>query len=149
MSSRYAQYDWQALEATLLRRGITYHWFQDLGGWHKGLEDLSPNRGLHEGQDRNYADYMLTETFQTAAGRLQGIARIRTTVIMCAEKDPSRCHRQYLSDYLVIHGTDVHHILDANQCVKHTLTKHAALTPDHKLTYPLHNQPGQDLLFET
>lgn len=148
-SSRNAQYDQAALETRLSACGVTYHWFQDLGGWRPGLGEDSPNRGLHEGADRNYADYMLTDAFRTAVGRLLGIARIRTTVMMCAEKDPGRCHRQYISDYLVTRKTDVYHILDKEACVRHHLTQYAALTVDQKLVYPAHHKPGQDLLFET
>ncbi len=148
-SSRYAQYDQVPLESRLTAEGITYHWFQDLGGWRPGQGDDSPNRGLHEGADRNYADYMLTEDFRTAAGRLQGIARVRATVMMCAEKDPARCHRRFISDYLVTHGAEVYHILDAATCNQHHLTQYAAVTVDHRLVYPAHHKPGQDLLFET
>ncbi|MFC1763956.1 DUF488 family protein [Planctomycetota bacterium] len=147
-STRYPQFDQQFLEAKLLQHGITYHWFQDLGGWRKGLGEDSPNKGLHEGGFRNYADYMLTDDFHTAAGRALGIARVRTTTIMCAEKDYTRCHRQYLSDYLVLHGAKVLHIQNESNAIHHLRTKHAAETQDHKLIYPPHNDPGQDLLFE-
>jgi uncharacterized protein (DUF488 family) len=148
-SSRYLQYDQAALESRLTDCGITYHWFQDLGGWRRGRGEDSPNLGLHAGADRNYADYMLTGAFVTAIGRLLGIARIRLTVILCAERDPGRCHRRLISDYLVTRGTDVDHIWDEETCTRHHLTKHAALTVDHKLVYPAHHRPGQDLLFET
>lgn len=147
-SSRYPQYDWEALEISLVNRGITYHWFQDLGGWRQGLCDQSPNQGLPEGVERNYADYMLSDPFHSSAGRLLGIARIRKTAIMCAEKDPHHCHRQYISDYLLLHSTDVYHILDEEQCTQHHMTKHAVIAPDQKLVYPAHDQPGHDLLFE-
>ena len=143
------QFDQANLESCVTQRGITYHWFQDLGGYRKGLGEDSPNKGLHEGGFRNYADYMLSEAFHTAAVRLLGIARIRTTAIMCAEKDFRRCHRQYLSDYLALHHNDVIHIRDVQETQRHTLTKHAAVTQDHKLIYPPHNASGQGMLFET
>lgn len=147
-SSRYAQFDQLTLEGTLSAVGITYHWFQDLGGWRRGLGDRSPNKGLPEGGFRNYADYMLTEAFRTAVGRVQGIARIRTTTVMCAEKDVTRCHRYYLSDYLVSKEVEVWHILDENKSIQHVLSKHVVLTEDQSLVYPSHPKSGQTLLFE-
>ena len=148
-SSHCPQFDQSHLESCVTQHGITYHWFQDLGGYRKGLGGSSPNQGLHEGGFRNYADYMLTETFRTAAGRLLGIARVRTTAMMCAEKDVTRCHRQYLSDYLILHKAEVIHIRDEQETARHALTKHAAVTSDHKLIYPPHNATGQGVLFET
>ena len=137
-SSKFAQFDWKALEYALIHHEITYHWFEDLGGWRKGLGEDSPNLGLKDGDFRHYADYMLSDTFRTAAGRLTGIARIRRTAMMCAEKDFQRCHRRLLSDYLTAQGMVVTHILDQDEQQIHQLTKGAEWIEGKGILYPGH-----------
>lgn len=137
-SSKFAQYDWKALECALQHHEITYHWFEDLGGWRKGLGLDSPNLGLKEGAMRSYADHMLSDAFQEAAGRLTGIARVRRTTMMCAEKDFQRCHRHLLSDYLTAQGAAVIHILDQGKQLAHALTEGAEWVEGQGLLYPGH-----------
>jgi len=137
-STKFAQFDWKALEYALLHHEITYHWFEDLGGWRKGLGQESPNLGLKDGGLRHYADYMLSDAFHTAVGRLVGIARIRCTAIMCAEKDFQRCHRHLLSDYLTAQGMVVTHILDQHKHLSHQLTQGAEWIEGRGLLYPGH-----------
>ena len=137
-SSKFAQFDWKALEYALQHHEITYHWFEDLGGWRKGLGERSPNLGLEEDAMRSYADHMLSDAFQEAAGRLTGIARIRCTTVMCAEKDFRRCHRRLLCDYLVARGVLVTHILDRDRKQTHVLTEGAEWVEGQGLLYPGH-----------
>jgi uncharacterized protein (DUF488 family) len=137
-SSKFAQFDWKALEHALIQHGTTYHWFEDLGGWRRGLGPASPNLGLQEGAMRSYADHMLSEAFQEAAGRLTGIARIRCTTVMCAEKDYRRCHRYLLCDYLTARGVAVTHILDRDRQQRHVLTEGAEWVEGQGLLYPGH-----------
>ena len=44
---------------------------------------------------------------------------------MCAEKFPWRCHRYFLSDWLLVHGAKVIHIIDENKTLEHKLTRFA------------------------
>ena len=137
-STKFTQFDWKALEYALLHHEITYHWFEDLGGWRKGLGEDSPNLGLKDGDMRHYADYMLSEAFRGAVGRLTGIARIRRTGIMCAEKHFQHCHRCLLSDYLTAQGMVVTHILDQVEHAIHPLTQGAEWVEGRGLLYPGH-----------
>jgi uncharacterized protein (DUF488 family) len=137
-SSKFAQFDWKALEYSLLHHEITYHWFEDLGGWRKGLGEESPNLGLKDGGMRHYADYMLSDAFRAAVGRLIGIVRIRQTAIMCAEKHVQHCHRYLLSDYLTAQGMAVTHILDQVKHSTHELTRSAEWVEGRGLLYPGH-----------
>ena len=106
----------------------------------------SPNRGLRSEGFRSYADYMLTEPFKAAAGRLIEQAAERTTTVMCAEKLFWRCHRRILSDYLLAQGVRVIHILDAGHTQVHTLSEGAVITEKNEVHY----LPGSDekTLFE-
>ncbi len=144
-SKRFHHFDGEWLEQALPAKGMTYHWFEDLGGWRQGLGDRSPNKGIEQEGFRNYADHMLTEPFGHAVVRLLTIARIRTTVLMCAEKDYHQCHRYYLSDYLVTRGVEVYHIMDLDRTVTHTLSPGAVVQPDKTILYP--PAPQQGLLF--
>ncbi len=58
----------------------------------------------------SYAAHMQSDEFQRAAAALE--KRQGRVCIMCAESDPARCHRSFISDWLVSHGTRVVHLLD-------------------------------------
>jgi uncharacterized protein (DUF488 family) len=64
---------------------------------------------------------------------------------MCAEKDYHHCHRHYLSDYLVMQGVEVYHIIDFDRTVAHTLSKGVVIQPNETILYP--PEPQQGLLF--
>jgi len=69
------------------------------------------------GMRRSYADHLQTAEFQTAAGGLSAIeGRI---CIMCAESNPSDCHRSFIADWLVAHGERVMHLLDRGRQQEH------------------------------
>ena len=147
-SKKYPRFDLEALEESLPRNGITYHWLEALGGWRKGLAEQSPNRGLEILGYRHYADYMLTKPFIHAVGQLITIAKLRTSAIMCAEKNPPHCHRIILSDYLVAQGMDVIHIVDLEKRIKHQLNPLAMITPEREVLYPKPAVPLQGTLFD-
>ena len=80
-STKMTQFDMEYLEHQLLQHEITYHWFQDLGGFRKGLGEQSPNHGLKNDGFRAYADYMQSKDFHHAAvhddGLPQGLLQSR------------------------------------------------------------------------
>jgi uncharacterized protein (DUF488 family) len=145
-STKMTQFDMEYLEHQLLQHDITYHWFKDLGGFRKGLGEGSPNFGLKDEGMRAYADYMLSEEFHHATGRLITMAHLRRTVMMCAEKDPMRCHRHLLSDYLLIHGAEVIHIITLATQHHHGLSQGTCVTGGCRLSYP-YPEDGQSTLF--
>jgi uncharacterized protein (DUF488 family) len=67
----------------------------------------------------SYADHMETEQFQSAARALSQIEG--GVCIMCAEGNPSDCHRSYISDWLVAHGERVIHLLEVERRQEHPL----------------------------
>jgi uncharacterized protein (DUF488 family) len=65
----------------------------------------------------SYADHMQTEQFQSAVRRLSELGG--RVCIMCAESNPSDCHRSYIADWLVAHGERVTHLLDLGERREH------------------------------
>src|SRR4051812_43596982 len=127
MSRRLPQFNREYMEAALAEMGIEYVWEKDLGGRRGKSLGTSPNTGLRNDSFRNYADYMLTVPFQTAAGGVIKAAAYKPTAIMCAERVFFHCHRMLVSDYLVLHGHEVLHIDDAKPPREHKVTAEAKL----------------------
>ena len=140
----------EELEKTLPAAGIEYRWMKDLGGRRPKQKIESPNTGLRNQSFRNYADYMLTEAFQGAAAEVvaltegvaggppllrPGLARQGGVAIMCAERMFFQCHRMLVSDYLVLHGHGVQHIVDTSPTRPHRLTPEARLI-EGRVVYP-------------
>lgn len=57
------------------------------------------------------------------------------TVLMCAERDWSRCHRQLIADLLLVRGWRVLHLIDLGKSSEHGLTASARVR-DGELSYP-------------
>jgi uncharacterized protein (DUF488 family) len=135
MSKRLPHFNRERLEMWLPEAGIDYLWMKDLGGRRKKTLQDSPNVALRNDSFRNYADYMLSEGFQSAAAGVAELAADRRVAIMCAERMWFQCHRMLVSDYFVAHGNTVKHIVEADKGPKeHTLTKEARVI-DGRLLY--------------
>jgi uncharacterized protein (DUF488 family) len=70
--------------------------------------------------------------------------RPHPAVIMCAEAVPWRCHRNLISDALVVKGWQVSHITSASKVDHHRLTSFARVS-ERGLVYPA--EIGQSSLF--
>ena len=134
MSRRLPQFNRDALEKTLPPEGIRYVWMKGLGGYRKKTLQESPNVALRNQSFRNYADYMLTPTFEEATTELLALAAQSRTAYMCAERVYFHCHRMLVSDWLVAHGHEVLHIDGSGPARPHSLTKEARLD-NGKLIY--------------
>jgi len=127
MSRRLPHFNRESLETSLKQENIRYLWLKELGGRRRKLRDDSPNTALRNESFRNYADYMLTHTFQQAARQVLELAQQAPTAIMCAERLFFRCHRMLVSDYFMLHGRRVLHIEAASPPRPHVVTKEAQL----------------------
>jgi uncharacterized protein (DUF488 family) len=114
--------------------GIIYEAAPELGGLRKPRKD-SRNMGWRNTSFRGYADYMETPEFERALNDL--IARTRTisTVLMCAEAVPWRCHRSLISDALVVRGIEVYHLMGRSSAIPHRLTSFT-VPREGRPTYP-------------
>ncbi len=79
-SSRAPHYNRRELEAELIAGGISYRWLGD----HLGGKPLSPDGPVPT------SDPSLLAAGVTEAA---GLARGATSALLCAELDPSHCHR--------------------------------------------------------
>jgi len=134
MSRRLPHFNRENLEVELPKAGIAYVWMKELGGRRKKQRDDSPNIALRNDSFRNYADYMLTESFQRAAEELVQLAGRERTAIMCAERVYFHCHRMLVSDYLTAHGHEVLHIDAMGPARPHKLMAEARID-EGKLVY--------------
>ena len=109
-SRRNPQFNEDALSASVPPFGIVYETAPDLGGLRKPRKD-STNLGWRNASFRGYADHMETPGFERALNDLIAGSRTFSTVIMCAEAVPWRCHRALISDALVLQGISVRHLM--------------------------------------
>jgi len=134
MSRRHPQFNREHLAAELPNAGIEYVWKKEMGGRRGKQMNDSPNTALRNDSFRNYADYMLTPPFATAAAEVRALAEKSPTAIMCAERMWFQCHRMLVSDYFTAHGDDVQHIDATGPTKHHQLMKEAHLV-DGRLLY--------------
>ena len=127
-SKRHPQFEKSALDASLASQGIVYRHFPDLGGMRKPLPD-SMNTALQNESFRGYADHMQTEAFRNALLDLVQFSEVATTALMCAEAVWWHCHRKLLSDFLLVRGVQVRHILSTANAKSHELSEFARETP--------------------
>jgi len=130
-SGHNPQYGKEVLSASLEAQGIRYQHLPGLGGLRRPRPD-SVNRGWRNTSFRGYADYMASEPFAAALGRLLGSAARSRTVMMCAEAVPWRCHRRLIADAATAAGADVLHILGPGRADRHQLDANArvVVAPD-------------------
>jgi uncharacterized protein (DUF488 family) len=132
-SRHNSQFDREALSAGLAALGIGYVHLPALGGMRRPRPD-SVNLGLRSAGFRGYADHMQTDEFRRGLERLEALAGAGATAFMCAEAEPSRCHRGLLSDALLVRGWRVVHILDSG--AREHAPSPAMRTVDDRAVYP-------------
>ena len=137
------QFNAEVLAGSLSGAGISYRHMPALGGRrHRARgEAASPNGFWQHPAFRNYADYAMTPAFRAALEELLGLARAQTCTIMCAEAVWWRCHRRIITDYLLVAGIPVAHILAPDKVVGAELTPGARPGADGTIRYP---EPGHD-----
>lgn len=107
-ASRFSpQFSRAALSAMLEASGIAYRWLGDrLGG-----RPRDPAVYDADGHP-DYAKMAGTPAFQDGIDDLLAAAAEMPTAVMCAERDPQKCHRnQLVTPALLARGATVQHIL--------------------------------------
>ena len=102
--STFKDYDKESLESTLPKNGIIYSHAEGVGGM----------------RDSTYVEYMQTDSFRGSFTKLMDLIREVNgkggrLVLMCAEKSPKSCHRQYLSVKLEENDVEVIHLVERGQ----------------------------------
>lgn len=132
-SRRLPHFNKENLEKSLPANGIMYLHLKELGGRRK-VNPASKNTGWRLDAFRAYADYMETDSFKNALSELEALASKSNTAYMCAEALWWRCHRSLVSDFLLLKGWSVFHIMSNNKLMEHTYTSPARIEFG-KLTY--------------
>ncbi|HYT73177.1 MAG TPA: DUF488 domain-containing protein [Vicinamibacterales bacterium] len=131
------QFNKDTLSTALQAQGIDYHHIPQLGGRRNSRTDRPSRNAYWRIQAfRNYADYAETGAFRAALDELQQLARELPTAIMCAEAVWWRCHRRLITDYLIIRGWEVVHLMSPGQMQPALLTPAAVAESDGTISYP-------------
>jgi uncharacterized protein (DUF488 family) len=134
-SKHTPQFNLEHMREALPAAGIEYVHMKSLGGLRKPLKDSMTNVSWKNSGFRGYADYMQTADFEIAVQELIRLLKEKTTVYCCTEAVFWRCHRQLVSDTLVVRGYRVGHIFNASKVEEHKVTKF--LKADGiRVTYP-------------
>jgi uncharacterized protein (DUF488 family) len=131
------QYNADVLPAELAPWHIGYERIAELGGLRGRSQTVAPevnafwqNQSFH-----NYADYALSDEFERGLERLLDISGNRPSAIMCAEAVWWRCHRRIITDYLLLRGRTVVHLMGEGRPRPATITP-GATERDGRLVYP-------------
>jgi len=134
-SRKHPQFQQDALATALGDADIKYSHWQNLGGRrNKRLPD-SPNGAWRVEAFNAYADYTLTEEFQTTLSELETEATQRRSALMCSEAVPWRCHRRIIADTLITRGWIVWDIFSPSRAQQHQLPDFAVVK-QNQVTYP-------------
>jgi uncharacterized protein (DUF488 family) len=99
-SRKYPHFNRDYLEAEAKARDLFYQWLGDLlGGYRSG----------------GYEAYMREVSFQRGLQKVEHLAKEISTVLICAERLPWKCHRFKISYSLTEKGLNVVHIIERNR----------------------------------
>jgi uncharacterized protein (DUF488 family) len=134
-SKHTPQFNQEHLQEALPKANIEYIHLKKLGGLRKPLKDTTVNAAWRNDAFRGYADYMQTAEFEASLEELIRLFLEKTTVYACTEAVFWRCHRQLVSDALVVRGYSVGHIFSPSKVEQHKLTDFIR-AEGAKVTYP-------------
>lgn len=117
---------------------IGYHHAPALGGRRPKQPgvDESVNALWRVQSFHNYADYALGQEFGAAFDDVVRLGRERRLALMCSEAVWWRCHRRIITDYLLLNGHGVDHLMGPGQVDPAVPTKGAQRTSSGKVVYP-------------
>ena len=143
-SKKWPHFNSENLRAALEGAGIEYVWLgKKLGGWRRNVSGADAHTAIRSEGFRAYVAHLLSPEGESGLEELKELADKRATACMCAEKLPFRCHRWFLSDFLVLAGFEVVHIIGAKKTQTHTLPPLISLR-DGKPAYDKPPQPELD-----
>ena len=132
------QFNKETLPTNLKLYGVRYIHMPEIGGLRHPKRD-SINLAWENSGFRGYADYMQTQEFTDNLLKIGALARENCLALMCAEALPWKCHRNLLSDALVVRHVKVEHIISKESTINHKLTEFAHVEGT-KINYPLYTK---------
>lgn len=144
-SRRLPQFNRGNLQQTLQQAGLHYDWQGEiLGGRLQSKAADDRFSGLADNALRGFAAHMNSSDFRDTITALIQACRNERATILCAEKQPAHCHRRLISDYLVLTGHEVRHIIEAATLQPHAVDTTARLSAGF-IYYDRGTQPQLDL----
>jgi uncharacterized protein (DUF488 family) len=133
------QFNRETLSESLSACQIGYAYIAALGGRRGKSRDIPPavNAFWEHQSFHNFADYAMSEAFQSGFTELRRLGQTRRCAIMCAEAVWWRCHRRIIADYLIAAGEEVLHILAGKRIEAARMTVAARPQPGGTLIYPM------------
>lgn len=128
------QFNGDSIGPALLSQGLLYVHLSRLGGLRHARKG-SLNTGWRNASFRGFADYMLTEEFETGLAEVHDLAVKSNVSLMCAEAVPWRCHRSLVADALSARGAQVEHIMGLSDSFLHKMTAFSRVQ-GMRVTYP-------------
>lgn len=127
-----------SLPGQLQLHQIGYRHFPDLGGRRPKQPGIpeAVNAFWRHPSFHNYADYALSDPFARAFAELVALGHRQRIAIMCSEAVWWRCHRRIITDYLLLQGDDVLHLMTAGREDPASPTPGAERTAEGKVVYP-------------
>jgi uncharacterized protein (DUF488 family) len=141
------QYNRDVLPEQLAPFGIGYEHSAALGGLRSRVREVphEVNAFWENESFHNYADYAMSAPFRDGLSHLRALGRDRRPVIMCAETVWWRCHRRIITDYLLMAGEAVFHILGPGHVEPATMNQAAQTKGEGTLVYPPEPPMQRDL----
>jgi len=134
-SRHNTQFNKDPLSNILKLCGVKYVSLASIGGMRHPKKDTI-NLALENSSFRGYADFMQTKEFTENLLKIIVLAKENCAAIMCAETLPWRCHRNLISDVLIVRHVNVLHIISKDCTVTHQLNE-LAYVEGTKVSYPL------------
>ncbi|TCL71312.1 DUF488 domain-containing protein [Rhizobium sp. BK251] len=137
-SSSNPEYNIDILPIGLSAHGIAYEHWSSLGGRRHRQHAIPDecNALWHNRSFHNYADYALSDAFQASLDALIARGNSSRLAMMCSEAVWWRCHRRIITDYLILRGHAVYHLMGAGRIDLATPTPGAVITPQGTVVYP-------------
>ncbi|MDB5593290.1 MAG: repair protein [Hyphomicrobiales bacterium] len=137
------QFNLDALPEALAAWQIGHTRIAELGGRRPRSKTFPPEvNGFWSNQSfHNYADHALSDEFRAGFSRLIGLSCERRCAIMCSEALWWRCHRRFVADYLLHHGSSVFHLMGVAR-VQAAQLNPAARPDGVSLVYPAPEAPA-------
>lgn len=126
------------LPASLAKVQIEYRHYPTLGGRRSKQAAIDPdlNAMWRVQSFHNYADYALGDEFAAAFSELVRSGEKQRLALMCSEAVWWRCHRRIITDYLLMNGHKVDHIMGPGRNDSGKPTPGAQKTHLGKVIYP-------------
>ena len=112
------QFNREEMQRVYGRCGIRYQHLEALGGTRPPKEVTERARSCSE-RSRGFAEYMTSTIFREGIQHLLEMASQEQLALMCAEQDPTHCHRFWVADALVERGIEVRHIINETETRDH------------------------------